>query len=348
MKHQTPPRKRRNRDQVNVQIVGSSNQTVLEEFHALLKRHCIAANDLFAQYKKTYPLPALEPTKRSKKTFPNVPSWLIGKARDVSIRQSNVCDGKGLFAKRLLVPGTTFEYGGRLLTEKGLKRRTNSDYIIFWKCKNKFVDGNPQVYAAPNVNEAVSEEQLNVYLWENDSGVWLTVFKAVEPGTEVLTWYGEGYVRDYHCVKGHSKATNTQIDEVQQIFETDDTVAQKLLALEYDIGARNCGKAAALTPIECGSLKDIKKLAPTDQRDIVGHARTGCYLKMYHENHKNNWKQHLKANGIGYQWTLEHERLYDLVKRYPKLMNQRRFTVRELIAADFTLAIGKNAFFKKK
>ena len=116
-----------------------------------------------------------------------IPTWLLGKARDVSIRQSTVCDGKGLFAKRLITPGTTFEYGGRLWT--AILKRTR-----------------------PNVNEAVRAEQLNAYLWENDRGVWLTVFKAVESGTELFTWYGEGYTRDYRCVKGYEKAMREEIE----------------------------------------------------------------------------------------------------------------------------------------
>jgi len=158
----------------------------------------------------------------------SIPRWLraIQKEAEVpcEVKPSSYGTraGHGLFATKKLPRGTCWLFRG---THIGIDLDESMEWTGFGAivglrhgARESFQaipdDCDDEGLAAWKVNEATGDFKPNAVFLDNFDGIYVTLFKDVEPGTEIFAYYGEVYAQDKE--RGYPKPNQHTIDELQK------------------------------------------------------------------------------------------------------------------------------------
>ncbi|XP_065904114.1 PR domain zinc finger protein 5-like [Dysidea avara] len=132
------------------------------------------------------------------KSFTSVPVPL-----QVTVKMSSINDtNEAAFAKEFIPKGTRFgPYKGEVVQKEDITDETDTSY--FWEVKTDddsesyYLDGKNEEHAnwLRFVNTARNKAEQNLLSFQYQGNIYFCTIKHVSPGTELLVWYGEEYVR---------------------------------------------------------------------------------------------------------------------------------------------------------
>ncbi|XP_065904451.1 histone-lysine N-methyltransferase set-17-like isoform X2 [Dysidea avara] len=131
------------------------------------------------------------------KSFTSVPVPL-----QVTVKMSSIMNaGKGVFAKEFIPRRTRIgPYKGEVVQKEDLTDETDTSY--FWEVQNGttefyYIDAKNEEHASwlRFINCARNEEEQNLLSFQYQGNIYCYTIKDILPGTELLVWYGEQYVK---------------------------------------------------------------------------------------------------------------------------------------------------------
>ncbi|XP_065904126.1 zinc finger protein 431-like [Dysidea avara] len=204
---------RENRDQERENL--SIRLTPLKDIPTTLKRHhsgntgddniddVIFCDDCDKSYHGDCPvhgpLTALDESRgwdQDSKSFTSVPVPL-----QVTVKMSSIMNaGKGVFAKEFIPRRTRIgPYKGEVVQKEDVTDETDTSYFFEVKKSGEFyyIDAKNEEHASwlRFINCARNEEEQNLLSFQYQGNIYCYTIKDILPGTELLVWYGEQYVK---------------------------------------------------------------------------------------------------------------------------------------------------------
>ncbi|XP_065904469.1 PR domain zinc finger protein 14-like isoform X2 [Dysidea avara] len=131
------------------------------------------------------------------KSFTSVPVPL-----QVTVKKSSILNaGKGVFAKEFIPRRTRIgPYKGEVVQKEDVTGKTDTSY--FWEVKKNgsvlyYIDAKNEEHAnwLRFINCARNEKEQNLLSFQYQGNIYCYTTKDILPGTELLVWYGEQYVK---------------------------------------------------------------------------------------------------------------------------------------------------------
>ncbi|XP_065904004.1 PR domain zinc finger protein 10-like isoform X3 [Dysidea avara] len=142
------------------------------------------------------PLDESQGWDQDSKSFTSVPVPL-----QVTVKMSSIMNaGKGVFAKEFIPRRTRIgPYKGEVVQKEDVTDETDTSY--FWEVKKGrefyYIDAKNEEHASwlRFINCARNEEEQNLLSFQYQRNIYCYTIKDILPGTELLVWYGEQYVK---------------------------------------------------------------------------------------------------------------------------------------------------------
>ncbi|XP_065904055.1 oocyte zinc finger protein XlCOF6-like [Dysidea avara] len=131
------------------------------------------------------------------KSFTSVPVPL-----QVTVKMSSIMNvGKGVFAKEFIPRRTRIgPYKGEVVQKEDVTDETDTSY--FWEIRKNgsesyYIDAKNEKHAnwLRFINYARSVEEQNLLSFQYQGNIYCHAIDDIKPGTELLVWYGEQYVK---------------------------------------------------------------------------------------------------------------------------------------------------------
>ncbi|XP_065904327.1 histone-lysine N-methyltransferase set-17-like isoform X3 [Dysidea avara] len=130
------------------------------------------------------------------KSFTSVPVPL-----QITVKMSSIMNaGKGVFAKEFIPRRTRIgPYKEEVIQKEDVTDETDTSYFFEVKKGREFyyIDAKNEEHASwlRFINCARSEEEQNLLSFQYQGNIYCYTIKDILPGTELLVWYGEQYVK---------------------------------------------------------------------------------------------------------------------------------------------------------
>ncbi|XP_065903882.1 histone-lysine N-methyltransferase PRDM9-like [Dysidea avara] len=144
------------------------------------------------------------------KSFTSVPVPL-----QVTVKKSSIKNaGKGVFAKEFIPRRTRIgPYKGEVVQKEDVTNKTDTSY--FWEVTKNgsvsyYIDAKSEEHSnwLRFINCARNESEQNLLSFQYKGNIYCYTIKSIPPGTELLVWYGEDYVKQQRLTVDRMFAPN--------------------------------------------------------------------------------------------------------------------------------------------
>ncbi|XP_065903868.1 zinc finger protein 709-like isoform X2 [Dysidea avara] len=231
------------------------------------------------------------------KSFTSVPVPL-----QVTVKMSSIMNaGKGVFAKEFIPRRTRIgPYKGEVVQKEDITDKTDTSY--FWEVtkngsESYYIDAKNEKHSnwLRFINCARNESEQNLLSFQYKGNIYCYTIKSIPPGTELLVWYGEDYVKQQRLTVDHMFAPNfTCVYCRRQFIEKCNFV----LHLKYSPVCRNANPAL----FKCGKCSEAFTTLINLQQHIRKHEEnyylisTGTQVVKHSSTSNALMKANLKAS----------------------------------------------------
>ncbi|XP_065900691.1 zinc finger protein 709-like isoform X2 [Dysidea avara] len=192
----------------------------------------------------------------------------------VTVKMSSIMNaGKGVFAKGFIPRRTKIgPYKGEVVHKEDVTDETDTSY--FWEVKKTgtesyYIDGKNEEHASwlRFINCARSEEEQNLLSFQYQGNIYCYTIKDILPGTELLVWYGEQYVKLLGLPLDHIIDVNYTCGHCQKQF------VEKYnfdIHLKYSEACRDANPQV----LKCGKCGEVFTTLINLQQHIRRHEQT--------------------------------------------------------------------------